>query len=122
MSLLADSNLDWGQDLPAVARWRREHPQGTLFLRYYGTVDPGFYHIDHIDPAAPRAPRFAQVVAASTPDHPVYVAVSATYLQGLGVSAGEHTFYEALRKRRPLVVLDRTIYVYHIPPPRRSSP
>jgi hypothetical protein len=47
--LLVDSSLDWGQDLPGLARWLREHNRGPaavpVFLSYFGTGDPDYYGI-----------------------------------------------------------------------------
>ncbi len=42
--LLADSSLDWGQDLPALARWVRANrlPGETVYLSYFGNCDPGY--------------------------------------------------------------------------------
>ena len=38
---LVDSSLDWGQDLPGLARWIDAHaPREKLFLSYFGTGDP----------------------------------------------------------------------------------
>ena len=45
LDLLGDSNLDWGQDLPALARWHHEHPDVPLYIAYFGTVDPRAYGI-----------------------------------------------------------------------------
>jgi 4-amino-4-deoxy-L-arabinose transferase-like glycosyltransferase len=51
--LLDDSNVDWGQDLPALARWQREHPEAEpLRLSYFGTADPAAYGVQSI--AMPR--------------------------------------------------------------------
>jgi len=33
---LADSNYDWGQGLPELAEWQREHADRPLFVWYYG--------------------------------------------------------------------------------------
>jgi len=42
--LLVDSNLDWGQGLPALADWLRQHPQlRPIYLSYFGSDDPAFY-------------------------------------------------------------------------------
>jgi hypothetical protein len=42
--LLVDSNLDWGQGLPELAEWLREHQRGrTVYLSYFGSDDPAFY-------------------------------------------------------------------------------
>ena len=37
--LLSDSNYDWGQGVPELARWQRAHPNLTLDVWYFGT-DP----------------------------------------------------------------------------------
>jgi hypothetical protein len=43
---LVDSNLDWGQDLPALSRWleQREH-HDPVYVYYYGAGEPRFYGI-----------------------------------------------------------------------------
>jgi hypothetical protein len=38
--VLADSNLDWGQDLPRLAAWMRRHGVGEVKLAYHGHDDP----------------------------------------------------------------------------------
>lgn len=47
--LLVDSSLDWGQDLPGLARWLRENNSGAaarpVFLSYFGSGDPAYYGI-----------------------------------------------------------------------------
>lgn len=47
--LLVDSSLDWGQDLPGLARWLRAHNSGTgagpVFLSYFGSGEPAYYGI-----------------------------------------------------------------------------
>lgn len=50
---LVDSNLDWGQELPALAKWQREHDQKTqattpVYLSYSGSSSPIYYGIKHI--------------------------------------------------------------------------
>ena len=50
---LADSSLDWGQDLPALKRWLdREGLQqpgaGKVYLSYFGTARPDYYGIKAI--------------------------------------------------------------------------
>ena len=37
---LADSNLDWGQDLARLAQYARDHRLGDLQLSYFGPADP----------------------------------------------------------------------------------
>jgi hypothetical protein len=45
--LFDDSNVDWGQDLPALARWQRQHqrPDETLTLHYFGSAEPAYYGV-----------------------------------------------------------------------------
>lgn len=45
--LLADSSVDWGQDLPALAATVREHPLRRLYLGYFGTADPKAYGLPY---------------------------------------------------------------------------
>jgi len=40
---LADSNLDWGQDLFRLAAWARAHPDEPLKLAYFGSAPPPAY-------------------------------------------------------------------------------
>ena len=47
---LVDSSLDWGQDLPGLKRWLREHDldgpgKGPVYLAYFGTASPAYYQI-----------------------------------------------------------------------------
>ena len=47
--LLADSSLDWGQDLPGLADWlarnNAERGSAPVFLSYFGTGEPDYYHL-----------------------------------------------------------------------------
>ncbi len=40
---LADSNLDWGQDLKRLAAYARRHPTEPIKLAYFGSADPTKY-------------------------------------------------------------------------------
>jgi hypothetical protein len=44
--LLDDSNLDWGQDLPALAEWQSRNPDEPITLRYFGTAAPELYGVN----------------------------------------------------------------------------
>lgn len=44
-ALLVDSNLDWGQDLPALARWLDHRGNPPAVVIYFGNEDPGRFHI-----------------------------------------------------------------------------
>ena len=99
LKLLADSNLDWGQDLPAVAVWQSKHPETPLYLIYFGRVPPEVYDIKY------------------APDlrHPCILGVSATTLQGIYLEPGKKQTFRPLWNVTPREVLDGTIYLYRFP-------
>lgn len=61
--LLADSNLDWGQDLIELKRWMDERGIDSVALSHFGLVDPAVYGIAW-EPLGP-APR-SDIVVIST--------------------------------------------------------
>ena len=113
LSLLGDSNLDWGQDLPALARWcknrRTTNPTEPISIEYFGTVDWHVYGIDAIEVNESDPLR-----AGGDPRGGIY-AVSATRLQG-NVPIPLQPNMAALRKLAPLAVLNGTFYIYQLPP------
>ena len=100
LRLLGDSNLDWGQDLPALQAWQQEHPGAPLFLIYFGTVpaEPA-YHLR-------LTPRLQDAQ---------FVAISATCLQGI-YNADEATRaqWRRLRQQAPIEVLNGSIYIFDV--------
>ncbi len=84
---LADSNVDWGQDLPALAKYLRQETSGDARVAYFGTGRPEYYGI--------RASYFAIPYEACQVDGgppgpladfgPGTYAISATALQGWAV-------------------------------------
>ena len=63
--LLTDSNLDWGQGLIAVRHYEQQHPDETLHLAYFGSVDPSLYGVRAV-PLAPNEPVKGMVIAGAT--------------------------------------------------------
>jgi hypothetical protein len=71
---LADSNLDWGQDLPRLADWMKAHGVDSVQLGYFGADDADRYGIRHEDlptwgasrPQFPAAQPFHGTIAVST--------------------------------------------------------
>ena len=106
---LADSNLDWGQDVTALADWHRAHPGTPIYADLFVTGDASLYGLDcrplwTRDPAGLRltTPRAAGAV----------LAVSATHLRGLYADPAQQPFYADLVRRPPMRVLHGTIYLY----------
>jgi 4-amino-4-deoxy-L-arabinose transferase-like glycosyltransferase len=44
-SVLLDSNIDWGQDLPSLASFLEERGNPTIRMAYFGAEDPALYGI-----------------------------------------------------------------------------
>src|SRR5206468_1815035 len=115
--LLADSNLDWGQDLKALARWYKDwqpkHPGENLYLRYMGMADPSYYGIDYINMPG------GYMLAPDRPNPHTngVLAISATYLQGIFTDPKIQPFYDPLKPLKPLHVINGTIYLYPYPIP-----
>ena len=120
--LLVDSSLDWGQDLSRVKPWLDAHNPGPdarpVFLFYFGSAHPGYYHIP-----AQRLP-LADGLKAAVPfvrlAGGIYV-VSATHLanpyspyHGPWTSSLENE-YQEIRALEP--VFDD----YHRDPDRRAQ-
>ncbi|MBT5612891.1 MAG: hypothetical protein HN742_34265 [Lentisphaerae bacterium] len=61
---LAVSNTDWGQDLPALARWQRRMKRPSMFVLYYGS--------------APLAPYGVEAQEWATDPLPPFLAISVT--------------------------------------------
>jgi hypothetical protein len=115
LRLLGDSNLDWGQDLPALAAWRKGHPDGQLLLCYFGMADPRAYGIDFVNlpggwPFVPAAHKIT--------DDPGVLAISATNLQGIYLGDLAKRYHEALNGEKPFKILNGTIYLFTWPPVR----
>ncbi|MEK7475448.1 MAG: phospholipid carrier-dependent glycosyltransferase [Candidatus Coatesbacteria bacterium] len=108
---LADSNLDWGQDLPALARWCRDRGVTSLPLIYFGVADPGWYGVP---------------VSAENPESRDWrgglVAISVSYLDGTLTNDLER--FGWARALTPVARPGWSIHVYQAPPrprPPRST-
>jgi len=108
--VLADSNLDWGQDLPRLARWMKERGVGRIQLGYFGSDDPDRYGIVHEDLPTWGANRPQR--PAAQPFHGT-IAVSANLVLGLFFPADQDP-YAFLRARTPD---DRVgaFFIYRLP-------
>jgi hypothetical protein len=100
--ILADSNLDWGQDLARLADYLERNGIKTVHLRYWGPSRPEIAGIEDY-----------QFLGAQ--DRPSgWVAVSVTYLQGLwlGKEGGDFSW---LRRHEPVDKVGKSIWIYHLP-------
>jgi hypothetical protein len=94
---LADSNLDWGQDLPRLAAWMQRRGIPRIQLGYFGADDPDRYGIDHEDLPTWGANRPQR--PAENPFHGK-IAVSANLILGFFFSPADDP-YRFLHARTP---------------------
>lgn len=104
---LADSNLDWGQDLIRLDRWLESRGNPPVNLFYFGTADPDYYGIPRLPYGSPSPGLFA---------------VSATHLAG--VYLPDPDYLEAFRSLEPIARIGHSILVYDLEsvPPRLRRP
>ncbi|MFO0571076.1 MAG: glycosyltransferase family 39 protein [Polyangiaceae bacterium] len=110
---LADSNLDWGQDIGTLGRWLRERePPRRLYLSYFGTAEPRAYGVEYLlAPTSCPHPAPWQRPAERASGREL-LAVSVMNLQG--VFFGSAAPYAWLEARTPVAVLGHSIHVYDI--------
>jgi len=109
---LADSNLDWGQGLPALRDWMDREGVNAVYLAYFGTDRPEAHGIRfQALPGYGRVgPAGGGTIPADAPRH--VVAVSANHL--LGLFLNEPDAYSWLRVRAPIAVVAGSIFVFDL--------
>lgn len=105
---LDDSNVDWGQDLPALARWQRRTPGADqLRLAYFGTARPSAYAV--------RAQNIESPLELVDPAPGLY-AISAHVLVRLRQFIPQvGPKVDWLTRYQPLARAGHSIYIYRIP-------
>jgi hypothetical protein len=106
--LLGDSNLDWGQDLPALAEWQKDHAGVQMYLCYFGLADPFQDGLHFVKADGGMGP------AGELPrrDVPAVLAVSATALQGIYLTESQRAYYGQFLLEKPIGVAGGSIYIY----------
>ncbi|HXT01289.1 MAG TPA: hypothetical protein VN915_11480 [Elusimicrobiota bacterium] len=108
---LSDSNLDWGQDLPALARELAARGNPPVLLSYFGAGDPEAYGIKYVPLGfITNVERTGN--AALAPGAPVFFAISETNLTGTYFK--NHALFDWLRSRRPAAVPGGSIALYDL--------
>ena len=106
---LADSNLDWGQELKHLAAYARERGIERIGLGYFGHVAPELYGLDYFVPdGAPREGWYA---------------ISANFLAGYPYVVWDHGQFRPVRPERwepfralePVDTLGGALMIYRIP-------
>jgi hypothetical protein len=111
---LADSNLDWGQNLPELADYVRLHRIARINLYIFGLDDPGHYlapgtWFPQPWPQPPRIPPGSRLDPA-----PGTYAVSFNALAGFAAQEGYQDYLDCFRKRRPQGRAGYSIFIYAV--------
>jgi 4-amino-4-deoxy-L-arabinose transferase-like glycosyltransferase len=110
---LADSNVDWGQDLKPLKAWMDRNRVTHINLAYFGVADPAYYGIDCTYMGGTTIPGVTPSMM-KPPRLPGYVAVSVTLLDGVPFAERDRDFYKPLRDRTPSADIGGSIRVYWV--------
>jgi 4-amino-4-deoxy-L-arabinose transferase-like glycosyltransferase len=115
--VLADSNIDWGQDLKGLGIWMEQEGVQSVKLSWFGSARPEAYGIaHHLLPGVPygfldwQDPPF-------DPERPgpgIY-AISVSNL--VGVALPDPDLYAWFRARKPSTKIGHSLFIYRVPGP-----
>ncbi|MHB2025356.1 MAG: glycosyltransferase family 39 protein [Elusimicrobiota bacterium] len=110
---LADSNLDWGQDMQTLGRYLAARGNPLIFLSYFGTADPAYYGVRYIPVGfVSNVERPGSGAWSSDDSGPVLFAISATNLDA--VYYRDKSVFSWLKRRRPIFRAGYSIFVYDL--------
>lgn len=110
--MLADSNLDWGQDLPALAAELKRRGDPAVYLSYFGVADPAYHGIRYAPVAWITNVERRDGAAAPPKDGPVLLAVSATNLHSVYYPIKD--VWSWLLTRTPVFTAGHSIFLYDL--------
>ena len=107
-TVLADSNVDWGQGLIELRSFMEAEGVSSVSLSYFGSARPEAYGIEYV-----ALPSFFRLSLDRTPNAeaaPRFTVISANNLLGLYMQGRDP--FAAYREREPYRVLGHTLFVY----------
>lgn len=106
--VLDESNIDWGQELPRLARWQALYaPHEKMYLSYFGTMTPALYGVR----SSAMGEREYRTPAAGL------YALSTHQLVWLRkIDAYTHAGLDWLTRYQPVDRIGYSIYLYRFPP------
>ncbi|MDZ4800965.1 MAG: hypothetical protein SGI92_22630, partial [Bryobacteraceae bacterium] len=114
---LLDSNLDWGQGLPALESWARRNKVLPIRLSYFGADMPfRYFRGNEVELLAPP---WAESLVKSdrlVPEPGRYYAIGATLIPGQFFAPKFKDYYAAFRDREPVARPGYAIFVYYFEP------
>jgi 4-amino-4-deoxy-L-arabinose transferase-like glycosyltransferase len=120
--ILVDSNLDWGQDLPALRRSMAEMGIDEVYLSYFGTAPPEAYGVRY--KPLPGFIRFTAgpEIDAYNPYNPApgWYAIAATSLR-LGLIRQNPDLYAYFGDLEPAATAGHSIFLYEVSYPENVA-
>ena len=113
-SVLVDSNLDWGQDLPGLKRWMDSNSVKKIQFLCFGcstVAVPRYYGINAV--YLPGSEVIGDSGPGNNPDVPPYLAISATRLYGTWPDQ-EGEAIKTVKTMAPSATIGHSIYIYDI--------
>lgn len=110
--ILADSNLDWGQDIKRLKAWLDAHGIGQVHLAVFTGSLPERYGIQVSQLPGPYSPPDAFGFRRFAPAPGVYV-ISASNWQGLRLDNPDT--FDWFRRQEPVARIGRSLFVYNVP-------
>jgi len=108
---LAESNIDWGQDLKGLKKYLEKEKVDGLILSYFGTADPLYYRIDYQDLGTSTLVPFKGRINPLEPRREI-LAISVNNL--LCLYFYNRDLFIWLRKKSPLTKIGYSIFIYEI--------
>jgi 4-amino-4-deoxy-L-arabinose transferase-like glycosyltransferase len=113
-NFVADSNLDWGQDLKRLGQWVEQNDIQKISLDYFGWADPGYYLKNHSIYTTTGYWKDARDFITRNRSNG-WIAVSATYFQQAVYSTNQDNGgYRWLLNYDPVTVIGHSIFVWHV--------
>jgi hypothetical protein len=111
---VADSNLDWGQDLKRLGEWTTDHSIKHISLDYFGWSDPAYYLKDRVIWTTVSRWKDANDFIRRNQSEG-WIAISGTFLQQATYQKNsDNGGYRWLLNYEPEAVIGNSIFVYHI--------
>jgi hypothetical protein len=112
--ILADSNIDWGQDLKGLKAWMVQEDVDRVRLSWFGSARPEVYDIDYdLLPGVPYGyPLWDDPPFNRRQPEPGVYAISVTNL--LGVVFPDHDLYAWFRELKPDAKIGYSLFVYKV--------
>jgi len=112
---LADSNVDWGQDLAELAKFVNSRGIPKVYLSYFGTDNPyRYFREDQIEIVVPPWGREWATGAVYKPE-PGFYAISANLIPGHMFGPQYRDYYRAFRQMEPIAKAGHSIHIYYVP-------